>query len=185
MLERALSCWAQAVMRQLSGCHGASLQGLSLDGKTLCGSEKQGAASAHPLSYISQSLGIVPAQVAVPDKTNKITQVDELVAGLFLTDKVVTGDALLTQRHNWLGLRQVLKMERTVSNKRTGEVRHETAYAITSLGSEQASPRDGHWAVGRALPREAGLGTRCVALPPAIAAQGAWAYLVCELVSAK
>jgi hypothetical protein len=37
---------------------------------------------------------------------------------------------------NWAGLRQVLQMQRTVSHKRTGEVRRETAYAITSLGPE-------------------------------------------------
>jgi len=45
---------------------------------------------------------------------------------------------LLEGYSRWPGRRQVLKMERTVSNKRTGEVRRETAYAITSLGPEQA-----------------------------------------------
>src|SRR5262249_11936040 len=47
---------------------------------------------------------------------------------------------LLEGYTSWPGLRQVLKLERTVSHKRTGEVRRETAYAITSLGPEQASP---------------------------------------------
>ncbi len=69
-----------------------------MDGKTLCGSSKQGAEDAHLLSCISQSLGIVLAQVAVSDKTNEITKVDDLLEGLVLTGKVVTGDALLTQR---------------------------------------------------------------------------------------
>jgi predicted transposase YbfD/YdcC len=209
-LEQALSHWAQAVISRLSGRY-ASLQGLAVDGKTLCGSSKQGARDAHLLSCISQSLGVVVAQVAVSDKTNEISQVEELLEGLVLTGKVITGDALLTQRHickgilkrgghylltvkenqpqllediklsfvdywwlrdtlregrltdqhgnrthewrlhastllegytSWPGLRQVLKLERTVSNKRTGEVRRETAYAITSLGPEQASPQE-------------------------------------------
>jgi predicted transposase YbfD/YdcC len=210
-LEGALSRWAQAVISRLSGSRRAVLQGLSLDGKTLCGSAKQGARDAHLLSCISQSLGIVVAQVAVSDKSNEISHVEELLAGLVLNGKVITGDALLTQRHlcagirkrgghylltvkanqpqllddirlsfldvwwlrdtrregrltgqhgsrthewrlhastllegytNWPGLRQVLKMERTVSHKQSGEVRQETAYAITSLGPEQASPRE-------------------------------------------
>jgi predicted transposase YbfD/YdcC len=226
LLEQALSHWAQAVISRLSGPRRAPLQGLSVDGKTLCGSTKQGARDARLLSCISQSLGIVLAQVAVSDKTNEISQVEELLTGLVLTDRVITGDALLTQRHicrgigkrgghyllavkenqpqllddirmsfvdygwlrdtvregkltdqhgdrthewrlqastllegytSWPGLRQVLKLERTVSHKRTGQVRRETAYAITSLGPEQASPRElirlwrGHWEIENRL----------------------------------
>ena len=225
-LEDALSRWAQAVISHLSGSRRAVLQGLSLDGKTLCGSAKQGARDAHLLSCISQSLGIVLAQVAVSDKSDEIGHVEELLAGLVLNGKVITGDALLTQRHlcqsigkrgghylltvkanqpqllediqmsfldywwlqdtvregqltdqhgsrthqwrlqastllegysQWPGLRQVLKLERTVSNKRTGEMRRDTAYAITSLGPEQASPREliglwrGHWEIENRL----------------------------------
>ncbi len=225
-LEGALSRWAQAVISRLSGSRRAELQGLSLDGKTLCGSAKQDARDAHLLSCISQSLGIVLAQVAVSDKSNEIGHAEELLAGLVLTGKVITGDALLTQRHlcagirkrgghylltvkenqpqllddirmsfldywwlrdtiregnltdqhgsrthewrlqastllegytSWPGLRQVLKMERVVSHKRTGEVRRETAYAITSLGPEQASPHElirlwrGHWKIENQL----------------------------------
>lgn len=71
---------------------------MSMDGKTLCGSSRQGADSAHLLSCISQALGMVVSQVAVSDKTNEITKVDELLEGLILTGKVVTGDALLTRR---------------------------------------------------------------------------------------
>lgn len=39
------------------------------------------------------------------------------------------------------GLGQVLRIERTVSNKRTGRVSREIAYAITSLSPERATPR--------------------------------------------
>lgn len=224
LLERALSHWAQAVLSFLNNSE--QLQGISMDGKTLCGSRKQGAESAHLLSCICQSLGIVVSQVAVCDKTNEITKVEELMEGLILKGKVVTGDALLTQRSisksiiqrggdylfvvkanqpqlledieqsfqdywwlretitegslvdqhgsrihqwklkasrllegysNWPGLCQVLKMERTVSNKRSGEVRRETSYAITSLSREKASPEDliklwrGHWVIENRL----------------------------------
>ena len=209
LLERALTSWAECILTLLPNTDPQQLEGIAVDGKTLCGSSKQGAQDAHLLSCLSHRLGIVVSQLAVSDKTNEITEVEGLLEGLLLTGKVVTGDALLTQRtisesiirrggdylfvvkdnhpqmlddikmsfadywwlkgtikqgsllhqhanrvhlwelkastllegySNWPGLRQVLKMERTVSNKRSGEVRRETAYAITSLGPEKANP---------------------------------------------
>jgi predicted transposase YbfD/YdcC len=44
-------------------------------------------------------LGLTLAQQAVDDKTNEITQVETLLGQLVLQDRVVTMDALLTQRH--------------------------------------------------------------------------------------
>lgn len=40
---------------------------------------------------------------------------------------------------DWPGLRRVLKMERRITNKRTGVIREEEAYAITSLDEGRAS----------------------------------------------
>ncbi len=42
---------------------------------------------------------------------------------------------------DWPGLAQVLRMERRVIDLHTGEVRDETAYALTSLPPERATPR--------------------------------------------
>ncbi len=228
LLERALTSWAVSVLSLLVNTDAEPLEGIAVDGKTLRGSSKQGADDTHLLSCISQSLGIVVSQVAVSDKTNEITKVDELIEGLILTGKVLMGDALLTQRSisgsiiskggdyllvvkdnhpqlleeiemsfadywwlrdtisegsltdqhgnrihqrelkasailegysSWPGLRQVLRMKRTVSDKRSGEVRRETSYAITSLGPERASPTEliklwrGHWAIENRLHR--------------------------------
>src|SRR5262249_17727904 len=44
-------------------------------------------------------LGLTLAQQAVDDKTNEITQVETVLRQLVLRDRVVTMDALLTQRH--------------------------------------------------------------------------------------
>jgi len=69
-----------------------------MDGKSLRGSQKQGAPGAHLLSAVSHGLGITLCQVEVPDHTNEIGVVLELVRGLILEGRVITVDALLTQR---------------------------------------------------------------------------------------
>ena len=63
----------------------------------MCGGSKQGAEDAHLLRCLSHRLGIVISQLAVSDKTNKITEVEALIEEMVLTGKVITGDALLTQ----------------------------------------------------------------------------------------
>ncbi len=71
---------------------------ISLDGKTLRGSCKQGAAVSHLLSAFSQRLQRTIAQLSVDDKTNEITIAPELLADLVLTGRIFIMDALLTQR---------------------------------------------------------------------------------------
>jgi len=77
-------------------------EAMAVDGKALRGSAKGGAADAHLLSAFCQRLGVVLGHAAqrapaVPDKTNEITAIDDLLARLTLTGWVVTTDALFTQ----------------------------------------------------------------------------------------
>jgi len=208
-LERVVGQWAELV---LDSCprKPSALEAIALDGKTLCGSRRQGAVDVHLLSALSHRLGVVMAQVAVEDRTNEIGQVDELLASLVLEGRVITADSLLTQREiaqriiadggdyllpvkenqaclredialvftqsklledtiteartvdqhggrieerrlrastallgytDWPGHQQVLEVERTITKKRTGKIRREVAYAITSLSAERASAR--------------------------------------------
>jgi predicted transposase YbfD/YdcC len=208
-LERVVARWAEVVLKSCRRKPPA-LEAVALDGKTLCGSQRQGAADVHLLSALSHRLGVVLAQVAVADRTNEIGQVDELLASLVLEGRIITADSLLTQREvaqsivnagghyvlpvkenqaclrqdialvfahaklladtitearsldqhggrieerrlrastalvgytDWPGHRQVLEVERTITKKRTGEIRREVAYAITSLPVERASAR--------------------------------------------
>jgi len=53
----------------------------------------------HLLSALAHHMGITLAQHAVDDKTNEITAVETLLQGLVLEGRVMTMDALLTQRH--------------------------------------------------------------------------------------
>jgi predicted transposase YbfD/YdcC len=74
------------------------LEGLAADGKTLRGSRKQGAIDVHLLSIVSHRLGLTLKQQAVSDKTNEIPVLPDILKNLALAGKVLTMDALNTQR---------------------------------------------------------------------------------------
>jgi hypothetical protein len=71
---------------------------MALDGKTLRGSQKQGAPGVHLLSALAPRVGVTLAQQAVDDKTNEIPVAVEMLQHLVLEGRIVPMDALLTQR---------------------------------------------------------------------------------------
>ncbi len=95
-LEQALAHWAEAVLQTLTP--GSDLEGIAIDGKTLRRSQKRGATEAHLLSALSQRLFVVLGQVAVTDKTNEIGRMDQLLTLIGVAGRVITTDALHTQR---------------------------------------------------------------------------------------
>jgi hypothetical protein len=96
-LEAVLGAWAEQVLAATPAADGEQ-EGIAVDGKTLRGSRKQGAPGAHLLSAVSHRLGLTLGQVAVGDKTNEIPVAPTVLRGLLLEGRVVTMDALLTQR---------------------------------------------------------------------------------------
>jgi predicted transposase YbfD/YdcC len=96
-VEAVLARWAEQVLR-LRPTAAGDPEGVALDGKALRGSQRQGAVDAHLLSAFSHRLGVVLGQVGVPDKTNEIGAAGEFLLDLMLAGRVVTADALLTQR---------------------------------------------------------------------------------------
>lgn len=95
-LEAKLAQWAHTLLQQAPPELHANE--VAVDGKTLCGSKKQGCLDAHLLSALSHRLGLTLFQQAVEDKTNEIGAIADLLKGLFLQGKIITLDALLTQR---------------------------------------------------------------------------------------
>jgi len=95
-LEGMLSSWVEGVLAILD--NDSAWEGVALDGKTLRGSKKQGATDVHLLSALSHRLAITLTQIAVPDKTNEIGAVRDLLVDLVMQGRVFTADALLTQR---------------------------------------------------------------------------------------
>jgi len=96
LLESKLAQWAQSLLEE--SAQDFHSDEIAVDGKTLRGSKKQGCLDAHLLSALSHRLGLTLFQQAVEDKTNEIGAIEELLKGLFLQGKIITMDALLTQR---------------------------------------------------------------------------------------
>jgi hypothetical protein len=94
--ERLLGAWAEQVLAATAPV--AEEEALALDGKTLRGSQKQGAPAAHLLSVVSHRLGLTVGQAGVDAKTNEIPVAGVVLEGLVLEGRIFTMDALLTQR---------------------------------------------------------------------------------------
>jgi hypothetical protein len=102
--EGVIGRWAERVCAA-AGRPGA-LDAIALDGKTVRGSRTPDVPAVHLLSALSQRVGVTLAQAAVPDATNEIPTALEVLAGLVLEGRVVTVDALLTQRELAATVRQ-------------------------------------------------------------------------------
>ena len=204
--EAKLGIWAEGVMSDVPE---DETGGVSLDGKTLRGSQKQGAPGTHLLSAVSHGLGLTLTQQSGDHSTDELRIIHEALQNLVIEGRVFTMDALNTQRKNaeaiidgggdyvmivkdnqpkllddvktvfhgpfshllekssdetldmghgrieersltasdelsdysdWPGLEQVFQLTRRTTMKKTGEVREETVYGITSLTPQQADP---------------------------------------------
>jgi predicted transposase YbfD/YdcC len=202
--------WAEEHISQAVPQAADELEGVAMDGKTLRGSQQQGAADTHLLSAVSHRLGVTLGQVAVPDKTNEIGAAPDFWAKLVIEGRVFTMDALLTQREiaqylidrkgdylmlvkdnqpslrmdlvmlftgsdpplfiedeattleksrgrvevrtlqtssalndyvNWPGVQQVFRVDRRTTIRKTGHVRTETVYGLTSLSARRAAAK--------------------------------------------
>ena len=109
LLEAKLGEWAEGVLSQQEAIADEAIadeaiadEAIAVDGKTLRGSLKQGANITHLLSAVSHKLGLTLAQCSVDmkdgDKTNEIGVMSELLQNLVLEDRIITADAMHTQR---------------------------------------------------------------------------------------
>jgi hypothetical protein len=95
-----LGAWADSVVANTSATPETETpeDAMAVDGKTLRGSKKQGAPGTHLLSVLSHRLGLTLTQQAVDAKTNEIKAIEVVLAQIVLKGRVLTMDALLTQR---------------------------------------------------------------------------------------
>ena len=93
-----MGVWADSVVTHTPATPETPEAAMAVDGKTLRGSKKQGAPGTHLLSVLAHRLGLTLTQQAVAAKTNEIKEVETVLRQIVLTGRVVTMDALLTQR---------------------------------------------------------------------------------------
>ena len=98
VFEATLGVWADSVVTHTPATPETPEAAMAVDGKTLRGSKKQGAPGTHLLSVLAHRLGLTLTQQAVAAKTNESKEVETVLSQLVLTGRVVTMDALLTQR---------------------------------------------------------------------------------------
>ena len=105
LLEAKLGEWAEGILSQeQESVAGEAVAGeaVAVDGKALRGSLKQDADISYLLSAVSHQVGLTLAQCSVDfkdgDKTNEIGAMPELLQNLVLEGKIITADAMHTQR---------------------------------------------------------------------------------------
>lgn len=96
-LEAAGGAWLQQVRAAWRHSAARWLDGIAIDGKTLRGARRLGAADAHLLSACCQRFGAVLGEGAVLDATNEAGAVGALLDALVLSGETVTFDAAFTQ----------------------------------------------------------------------------------------
>jgi hypothetical protein len=94
-LELALTRWAAHLLGEPAA---AGLRATALDGKASRGSLGPHDAAVHLLAAMDQQTGCVLSQMRVDAKTNEHKAALDLLKGLALTGRVVTGDAMFCQR---------------------------------------------------------------------------------------
>ena len=98
-LETALTKWVFSEFERYQASETQDLQGVAIDGKELCGSkDPETGFRTHLLSAVSHETGVVLAECGVDGKTNEIPISTELLKAFDVVGKVVTTDALLTQK---------------------------------------------------------------------------------------
>ena len=98
-LEAILTKWVFSHLESYQVWETQDLQGVAIDGKELCGSkDPETGFRRHLLSAVSHEIGVVLAECAVDGKTNEIPVSNELLKAFDVVGKVLTTDALLTQK---------------------------------------------------------------------------------------
>jgi len=102
-----LRAWVEATQRSPAGAAAREAdppaadppwRGLALDGKALRGSLAAGAEIAHVVSLVAHGLGVSVTEVGVAAKEGELTVAPAALAPVLGPGRVITGDALYTQR---------------------------------------------------------------------------------------
>lgn len=96
VLEDVLATWISEALKLDLPTAGVS--GISIDGKTLCGTLRPFARAVHLVSLVDHQTGCVLSQCRVDEKTNEHKAALELLKSIVLKGRVIVGDAMFCQR---------------------------------------------------------------------------------------
>ena len=96
-LEQTLTKWVMATSQRYPVFE-SRLTAVAIDGKSLRGTAPEATRRLHLLAAVSNELGIPLAECRVGEKTNEIPVASQLLKHFDVAGKVITTDALLTQR---------------------------------------------------------------------------------------
>ena len=97
-LEQILTQWITKTLQRIPIPFDTRLTAVAMDGKSLRGSATPKTPQTHLLAAVFHDLAIPVAQCAVSEKTNEVAISTELLKAFDISKKVITTDALLTQR---------------------------------------------------------------------------------------
>jgi predicted transposase YbfD/YdcC len=120
-VEALLGSWLQQVRASWRRSTKRWIDGIAVDGKTLRGARRLGAADTHLLGACGHRDGLVLGQVAVLDHAGELTGIGRLLATLLLEGQTLTMDAAFTQ---WAVAEQI--------------VHHDGAYLMIVKGNQAA-----------------------------------------------
>jgi predicted transposase YbfD/YdcC len=124
-LETIVRDWLAELRGNWTQAATSWLDGIAIDGKTLRGARRLGAADVHLLSARSSATGVVLDQCAVPDATNELGAIETFLEQLSFAGHTITFDAAFTQ---WAVANAVL--------------RGEGAYLMVVKGNQRTLQRD-------------------------------------------
>ena len=87
---------------------------------------------------LKQEIALVFETTTLRDTMQQASETS--VHGARVETRSITTSTAMHGLSDWPGLQQVLKLERTVFDKTTGEIREETVYGVTSLAPQRATP---------------------------------------------
>ena len=96
VLETVLRAWIETDLKL--SIDEDDLSGVSLDGKTLCGTLRLLERAVHLLSLVDHQTGYVLSQSRVDEKTNEHKAALPLLQEMVLRGRVIVGDAMFCQR---------------------------------------------------------------------------------------
>ncbi len=105
-VEHVLGDWLQQVHAAWRRSSKRWIDGIALDGKTLRGARRLGAADSHLLGACSHRDGLVLGQVAVFDHAGELTGIGRLLEAVLLEGQTLTMDAAFTQ---WTVAEQIVQ----------------------------------------------------------------------------